>query len=75
VRQSPSPWFEKRPAANSNEARFHRSETILIFPLHNLRVSIDWPQDIRDKLTPLSNKTKSFRRDILGGRNKREDKT
>ncbi|MGA2956023.1 MAG: hypothetical protein ABSF48_09905 [Thermodesulfobacteriota bacterium] len=40
------------------------------FTVDNLIVSIDWPQDIRDKLTSLSEKTKGFRRHILGARHK-----
>jgi hypothetical protein len=36
----------------------------------NLIESIDWPQDLQDKLTVLSNKAKDFRSHILGARHK-----
>jgi hypothetical protein len=36
----------------------------------NLIQSIDWPQDLQDKLTVLSNKAKDFRSHILGARHK-----
>ncbi len=40
------------------------------FSIDNLIMSIDWPQDIRDKLTSLSDKTKGFRSHILQARHK-----
>jgi hypothetical protein len=40
------------------------------FTVDNLIMSIDWPQDILDKLTALSAKTKSFRKHILLARHK-----
>ncbi len=40
------------------------------FTVDNLLMSIDWPQDIRDNLTSLSEKTKDFRRRIKNARDK-----
>lgn len=40
------------------------------FTVDNLIVSIGWPQNIRDKLTSLSDKTKPFRSHILSARHK-----
>lgn len=40
------------------------------FTVDNLAISIDWPQDIREKLRSLSDKTKGFRSRILGARHK-----
>ena len=40
------------------------------FTVDNLIVSIDWPQDIRNKLTLLRDKTKGFRSHILQARHK-----
>jgi hypothetical protein len=40
------------------------------FTVDNLIVSIGWPNDIRDKLTSLSDKTKGFRSHILSARHK-----
>jgi hypothetical protein len=40
------------------------------FTLDNLLMSIDWPQDIREKLSWLREKTKGFRSHILGARHK-----
>jgi len=40
------------------------------FSIDNLIMSINWPQDIRDKLTSLSDKTKGFRSHILQARHK-----
>jgi hypothetical protein len=40
------------------------------FTIDNLIQSINWPQDIQDKLTSLNDKTKNFRRNIIEARNK-----
>lgn len=40
------------------------------FTVDNLVVSIDWPQDVRDKLTGLNRRTNEFRNYILGARHK-----
>jgi len=40
------------------------------FTIDNLIQSIDWPQDIQDKLTTLNDKTKNFRKHIIEARNK-----
>jgi hypothetical protein len=40
------------------------------FTVDNLIKSINWPQETRDRLTPLGDKTRGFRRHILGARNK-----
>jgi len=40
------------------------------FTIDNLIQSIDWPQDIQDKLTSLNNKTKDFRKHIKAARNR-----
>ena len=40
------------------------------FTVDNLIVTINWPQDIRDRLTSLRDKTKGFRSHILGARHK-----
>lgn len=40
------------------------------FTVDNLVISIDWPQDIREKLRSLNDKTKGFRSHILCARHK-----